>query len=290
MPNYNEAEFRGTDNLWVAEITKDDSTGYTFGEMVNLAPTGQISRQVNSSSETHYYSNVGMIVIVTKGGDTETVTTPVLSPAKIGMLTGQTVDPATGALITGELEEKYFALIYRIQLTDNTWRYVVKYKAQLTSLPEEVSQTRSDGVNTNGQQLVFTCNQTVYEFENGGHADGIVLDERDGLCDFSTFFDTVYTPDTIGAIAKAEVTALSLSPSQLTGQVVGTSETITATVTPAGSPIRWASSNTGVATVQPYSAAAARVTMTGLGSAIITATSGARSDACTVSVTTEPNE
>ena len=52
MP-YNEAEFRGTDNLWVARVTKDDDTGYTFGTVVNLAPTGQISRQVNSSSETH---------------------------------------------------------------------------------------------------------------------------------------------------------------------------------------------------------------------------------------------
>lgn len=289
MP-YNEAEFRGTDNLWVARVTKDDDTGYTFGEMVNLAPTGQISRQVNSSSETHYYSNVGMITIVTKGGDTVTITVPVLSLTKLGLLTGQTVDPTTGALITGELEEAYFALIYRIQLTDNSWRYVVKYKAQLSQPPEEVSQTRSDGVNTNNQQLVFTCNKTIYEFENGGHVDGIEIDERDNLCDFDSFFTTVYTPDTIDTIAKAEVTALSVTPSQLTGQVVGTSDTISVSVTPSGTPVRWASSNPSVASVEPYSATAARVTMNGLGSAIITATSGSRSDSCAVTVTTESNE
>lgn len=289
MP-YNEAEFRGTDNLWVARVTKDDDTGYTFGTLVNLAPTGQISRQVNSSSETHYYSNVGMITIVTKGGDTVTITTPVLSLAKLGLLTGQTVDPTTGALITGELEEAYFALIYRIQLTDNSWRYVVKYKAQLSQPPEEVSQTRSDGVNTNNQQLVFTCNKTIYEFENDGHVDGIEVDERDNLCDFDSFFTTVYTPDTIDTIAKAEVTALSVTPSQLTGQVVGTSDTISVSVTPSGTPVRWASSNPSVASVEPYSATAARVTMNGLGSAVITATSGSRSDSCAVSVTTESNE
>lgn len=287
MP-YNEAEFRGTDNLWVARITKDDDTGYTFGTVVNLAPTGQISRQVNSSSETHYYSNVGMITIVTKGGDTVTITVPVLSLAKLGLLTGQTVDPTTGALITGELEEAYFALIYRIQLTDNSWRYVVKYKAQLSQPPEEVSQTRSDGVNTNNQQLVFTCNKTIYEFENGGHVDGIEVDERDNLCDFDSFFTTVYTPDTIDTIAKAEVTALSVTPSQLTAQVVGTSDTVSVSVTPSGTPVRWASSNPSVASVEPYSATAARVTMNSLGSAVITATSGSRSDSCEVSVTTEP--
>ena len=287
MP-YNEAEFRGTDNLWVARVTKDDDTGYTFGTVVNLAPTGQISRQVNSSSETHYYSNVGMITIVTKGGDTVTITVPVLSLAKLGLLTGQTVDPTTGALITGELEEAYFALIYRIQLTDNSWRYVVKYKAQLSQPPEEVSQTRSDGVNTNNQQLVFTCNKTIYEFENGGHVDGIEVDERDNLCDFDSFFTTVYTPDTIDTIAKAEVTALSVTPSQLTAQVVGTSDTVSVSVTPSGTPVRWASSNPSVASVEPYSATAARVTMNGLGTAVITATSGSRSDSCDVSVTTEP--
>ena len=287
MP-YNEAEFRGTDNLWVARVTKDDDTGYTFGTVVNLAPTGQISRQVNSSSETHYYSNVGMITIVTKGGDTVTITVPVLSLAKLGLLTGQTVDPTTGALITGELEEAYFALIYRIQLTDNSWRYVVKYKAQLSQPPEEVSQTRSDGVNTNNQQLVFTCNKTIYEFENGGHVDGIEVDERDNLCDFDSFFTTVYTPDTIDTIAKAEVTALTVTPSQLTAQVVGTSDTVSVSVTPSGTPVRWASSNPSVASVEPYSATAARVTMNSLGSAVITATSGSRSDSCEVSVTTEP--
>lgn len=289
MP-YNEAEFRGTDNLWVARVTKDDDTGYTFGTLVNLAPTGQISRQVNSSSETHYYSNVGMITIVTKGGDTVTITVPVLSLAKLGLLTGQTVDPTTGALITGELEEAYFALIYRIQLTDNSWRYVVKYKAQLSQPPEEVSQTRSDGVNTNNQQLVFTCNKTIYEFENGGHVDGIEVDERDNLCDFDSFFTTVYTPDTIDTIAKAEVTALSVTPSQLTAQVVGTSDTVSVSVTPSGTPVRWASSNPSVASVEPYSATAARVTMNSLGSAVITATSGSRSDSCAVTVTTESNE
>lgn len=281
MSNYNEAEFRGTDNLWVAKVTKDDSSGYTFGNMVNLAPTGQISRQINSSSETHYYSNVGMITIVTKGGDTVTITVPVLTLEKLGLLTGQTVDATTGALITGELEETYFALVYRIQLTDNSWRYVVKYKAQLSQPPEEVSQTRSDGVNTNNQQLVFTCNQTVHEFTNGGHADGIELDERDNMCDFDTFFTTVYTPDTISQIATSSVTAISLSESTLSLTVGDDPEELTATTTPTGKRVSWRSSNDNVATVDNEG----NVTAVGAGTAVITAISGAQSAACTVTVT-----
>ena len=118
----------------------------------------------------------------------------------------------------------------------------------------------------------------------------VEVDERDNLCDFDSFFTTVYTPDTIDTIAKAEVTALSVTPSQLTAQVVGTSDTVSASVTPSGTPVRWASSNPSVASVEPYSATAARVTMNGLGSAVITATSGSRSDSCAVTVTTESNE
>ena len=106
-----EAEFLGTDNLWVVHVTKDDATGYTFGTPVNLTPTGQISKTVSSSSETHYYSNVGMITIVTKGGDTVDITTPVLALDKIALLTGQTYDETTGALVTGDIKEAYFALI-----------------------------------------------------------------------------------------------------------------------------------------------------------------------------------
>ena len=282
MPDHKEAEFRGTDNLWVAEITKDDSTGYTFLTPVNLAPTGQISRQVNSSSETHYYSNVGMIVIVTKGGETLTITTPVLPLSKLALVTGQTYDETTGALISGDLEEKYFALIYRVQLTDNSWRYVVKYKTQLTGVPEEVSQTRSDGVNTNNQQVVFTCNETVYEFTNGGHADGIALDERDGLCDFSTFFDTVYTPDTIGQIANSTVTALAVAPATAS-VAVGETEELMATVTPSTAKVAWRSSNANVASVSSEGV----VTGVSAGTAVITASAGSQAASCTVTVTAE---
>lgn len=276
-----EAEFRGTDNLWVVPITKDDATGYTFGVPVNLTPTGQISKTVSSSSETHYYSNVGMITIVTKGGDTVDITTPVLALDKIALLTGQTYDATTGALVTGDIKETYFALIYRTQLTDDTWRYTIKYKAMLSAIPEEVSQTRSDGVNTNAQQLQFICNETVYAFANGGHVDGIEIDERDNKCNFSTFFSTLYTPDTIGQIAKTATTALSVSPTTASVEV-GESTTITATVTPTTAPVVWASSNPAIASV-----ADGAVTGNAAGTAIITATSGAYSASTTVTVTNE---
>ena len=276
-----DAEFRGTDNLWVAKITKDDATGYTFETPVCVTTTGQISKTPNSSSETHYYSNVGSVVILTNGGDQVTATTPVLDLDKLALVTGQPYDEATGAILTGEPVETHFALIYREQLTDDTWRYIVKYNAVLSALPEEVSITKKDSVDTNGQQLEFKCNKTAYAFSKGGHVDGAEFDERDGKCTFTTFFDTVYTPDTMGALVKSAVTALSLSAST-SSLTVGNSATITATVTPSGSPISWSSSNSAVASV-----VGGVITANAAGVAVVTATAGSYSAQCTVTVSAE---
>lgn len=276
-----DAEFRGTDAVYFAPLTKDDATGYTFQTPVMIANTGQIQKTANSNSETHYYSNVGSIVIVTNGGDTVTINTPVLDLDVVALLTGQTYDAATKALVTGDIKEVPGALLYREQLTDDSWRYVAKYKAILSAPPEEISQTRSDGVNTNGQQLQFKCNKTSFAFTNGGNVDGIELDERDNACTFANFFSTVYTPDTIGQIARSTVTSLSLSAST-SSLTVGDEATITATVTPSGSPVVWTSSNPLVAAVD-----GGVISALSAGTAIVTATAGAYSAQCTVTVSAE---
>lgn len=276
-----DALFRGTDNVWFSKIIADTAESYTFDTPVCITTSGQIQKTVNTSVEVKYFSNVGSVVTMSNGGDDVTIDTPVLDLDTIALLSGQGYDPTTKALITGNNTEVHGALIYREQLTDDSWRYVVKYNVVLSELPEEISQTRSDGVNTNGQQLKFKCNKTVHEFHNYGHVDGIELDERDDTCDFSTFFDTVYTPDTIGSIAKSTVTALSLSAST-SAITVGDSATITATVTPTGAPVRWTSSNPGVASVVD-----GVITANAVGVAIITATAGSYSAQCTVTVSTE---
>ena len=75
--------------------------------------TATISKEVESSSETHYYDNKGMIVINAKGAETFTLT---VAPPKLEVLadiTGQAFDADAGMLLEGNVSPKYFAIGYR---------------------------------------------------------------------------------------------------------------------------------------------------------------------------------
>lgn len=279
--NTKTVEFRGCDNLVIAEVTSDDlDSTYATGAVTSLAPVAEISKTVENSSETHYYDNVGMIIIRSEGSDEVTLTVPALPLATVAMVTGKQIDETTGAFIDGESVEKYFAIGYRLRLTDGTYRYVWRLKGSF-SIPDETSATENDGTDTNNQELTFTGVKTVTQFANGGRAKAVVIDERDEKCDVSTFFDTVQTPDTIGNLAISSVTALSIAPTTAS-VAVGATTTITPTVTPSTAAVRWATSNAAVATV-----ANGVVTGVKAGTAIITATAGNYSASCTVTVTAE---
>lgn len=282
MPNANNqttVEFRGCDNLVIAEVLTDDlDSTYTTGTVASLAPVAEISKTVENSSETHYYDNVGMIIIRSEGSDEVTLTVPALPLATVAKITGKQVDATTGAFIDGEATEKYFAIGYRLRLTDGSYRYVWRLKGSF-SIPDETSATENNGTDTNNQELTFTGVKTVTQFTNGGRAKAVVIDERDGLCDLATFFDEVQTPDTIGALAISSVTALSVSPTTAS-VAVGATTTITPTTTPTGAGVTWRSSNASVATVS-----GGVVTGVNAGVAVITATAGAYSASCTVTVT-----
>lgn len=275
-------EFRGCDNVVVAEVTKDDSTGYTVGNIIPLAPVAEVSKTTENSSETHYYDNVGAIVIRTEGSDEVTLTTPALELGQLATITGKSVDPATGAYVDDEAVEKYYALGYRLKLTDGTYRYVWRLKGAFSNIPDETSTTESDSVDTNNQSVVFTGNKTLYSFQAGnikGRAKAVVIDERDGLADVSGFFSQVITPDNVASLAKATTTALALSSNAI--QVTkGNTDTLVASTSPSGQHVSWNSSNPAVATVD----SAGVVTAVEAGTAIVTATSGQYSAYCAVTV------
>lgn len=280
------AEFRGCDHLCIAEVTKDDNElggGYVTGTPVILCEVASIAKTTEQSSETHYYDNKAAITIRAVGADTVQLVVPAMVLATLAKVTGADIDSETGAYIDrgAANEQKYYALGYRLKLTDGTHRYVWRLKGTFSNVPDEQSNTESNSIDTNNQTVQYTGLDTVHEFQNGGSARAYICDERDGKANLGSFFNGVKTPDN-PVTAITAVTALSLSPSTLSVET-GSTGTITYAVTPSTAVPEVESSNTSVATV---SVSGTTVTVTGEreGTAFVTASAGTKSASTTVTV------
>lgn len=198
-------EFRGTDNLVIAEVTVDDNEtgtghGYVTGTVEQLAPVAEISKTTDVSSDSKYYDNKAALVINAEGADTITLTVSALHLDTLATITGKQIDSATGAFMDGESTPKYFALGYRLRLTDGTYRYVWRYKGSF-AVPEETSATEDASTDSNNQTLTYTGISTVHKFTKPGNISqkALVVDERDDKAVLTNFFDTVTTCDTLTA-------------------------------------------------------------------------------------------
>jgi phi13 family phage major tail protein len=201
MSNFAEKsiyEYRGVEGLVAARVTKDDKTGYTTGEVFDIAGVAEISKATENSTEAHYYDNMPAIVISSTGSDTITCSVSAIPFDVLAEITGQTYNKDLGALIEGKREQRYFALGYKTKNTKGEEIYVWRYKGSF-AIPDSTHSTENAGTDANGQSLVFTGISTTYKFEN---ADGTKAELRSininkALCtaDLSTFFDTVTTPD-----------------------------------------------------------------------------------------------
>ena len=286
-------EFRGVDNLYVAEVIRDDEEAYVCGNPVHLAPVAEIGKSVDSSSEAHYYDNKAMIVVNSESADTITLTLAPPALDKLAQMIGKSFDPVTGMMVDCPRKNQYFAIMYRTKGTDGGYRYVSRLKGQF-NIPEETVQTENDGTDTTNTQIEFTGIYTEYEFTKGIYdgsswsksgVKGIVVDARYGLANLSNFFAQVQTPDSVSASGTVNVTGVSLAPSTLSFDTIDDTAELTATVTPASATdksVTYESSDTGVATVS----VAGVVTAKGNGTAIITVTTtdGDFTDVCAVTV------
>ena len=282
-------EFRGVDNLYVAEVLKDDNTGYVCSTPIHLAPVAEIGKSTDSSSEAHYYDNKAMIVINSESADTISITMAPPELAKLAQIIGKSFDPTTGMLVDSPVQQKYYAIMYRTKGTDGKYRYVSRLKGQFT-IPEETSATENEGTDTNNTSVTFTGIYTEHKFTKGMYngttwesasAKGIVVDTRYELADVSQFFDAVQTPDTI----QTRSGQLVLDSDTAT-VVAGENTSVGVTVNTTSSNISWASSDSTVATaVAGYQNKSVIISGVAAGTATITGSAGTKTATITVTVT-----
>lgn len=197
-------EYRGCRKLVYAEVTTDDneaSGGYVTGEVKPLAPVGEISKTVETSSEAKYYDNVPKIVIDSEGSDTVTFTIAIPSDEVLAEITGRVYDETNKSLIEAPRAAKYFAVGYILGEVGegDQEKFVWRYKGTF-NIPDETSVTKDSSTTSNNMSLVFTGVYTDHVFTNGGGTGkpSVVkaMAQRPSVTvTEATFFAEVTTPD-----------------------------------------------------------------------------------------------
>lgn len=230
-------EWRGVKGLVAAKLMTDTESELTYGPVFAIAGTATVTKETESTSETHYYDDIPAIVIATSGSDTITIDTSAIPLNVLGYLTGQTYLDDKGALIEGEREPGYFAIGYITENTSNEEVYVWRYKCSI-AIPGQTNSTKNDGTDANGQQLVCTGISTIHPFTANGNkpARGLVVNTALNTSVKNTFFDTVTTPDDVNGGSPAPGGTVSIEFYHKPNEELTYNKVNSATTWPAGNP------------------------------------------------------
>ena len=215
-------EYRGVEGLVAAEVLVDDNDngeghGYVTGSVFAIAGVAEISKSTDSSNEAHYYDNMPAVVVSSTSSDEITITASAIPLDVLGEITGQKYDSATGALIEGARELKYFAIGYQAKKTNGDPVYVWRYKGTF-NIPDQTNTTENDSTDASGQEIVFTGISTTHKFtknaDKNGNARGakaLTVDVGKGIADVSNFFETVTTPDALSPLTPPTPTYFTVT-------------------------------------------------------------------------------
>lgn len=192
-------DWRGIRGLVAAELLTDDADGCTYGDPFAVCGTSTLSKTTETSSAKKYYDNVPAIVIQATGGDEVSIEGSAIPFDVLAKLMGEYYDETTGMYVEGEPTTKYFAIGYITKKTDGSEVFVWRLKGTF-SYPETEHATEDDGTESTGNTVVFTGVNTQHKFaKTGKTAKAVNVPAEKYTAGEADFFETVQTPDTIGA-------------------------------------------------------------------------------------------
>lgn len=202
-------DYRGIRKLVACELIADNESTLLYdisGQKSNVFPIAGIAsltRDTESSSDVKYYDNKPQFAVDSVGADTVTCECSAVPLEVIARLTGQNYDEETKMLLESSTAKKpYFAIGYITSDTNGDDVYVWRYKCKVASIPSEEHKTKDASTDSNGQQLVFTCFETVHKSELTGESFKSAVHKADSTISEEEFFRAVMTPDSIAAKYK----------------------------------------------------------------------------------------
>ncbi len=159
-------EYRGCESIYVARVTADDSEEYTCDTPQYLAGASEISRTIESDTQTKYYDNGPAIQVSAVSAPELTLSVSALTNKKLAYITGYAYDTTLDALDLGDITPVDVALMYKYQMDNGDASYVVFYKGRF-SITGYAYDTTLDALDLGDITPVDVALMYKYQMDNG---------------------------------------------------------------------------------------------------------------------------
>lgn len=208
-------EYRGIRKVVIAEVIKNDTTGYTADKWEEFSGCQSLGVTKNESSESHYYDNEARIIVDAEGADELAIILSVLANKMRAKVDGVEYEESADMIIDTPRRKKYFAIGYIGELTDGTEEINIYYNGKFSG-GGETHNSKDDGTEANNVEYTYTGVHTSAKIytKNDGTKTTVKRAKfpiKGGITEesvFGTFTEgvssiAVMTPDEIKALASA---------------------------------------------------------------------------------------
>jgi phi13 family phage major tail protein len=215
----NQSEYRqavGLDNLYVAEVTQDDVSGYVTGTPKKLAPVATAKASPKTDSQVQYFDDGPFDEVSAEGATDLELDISNLAAEDAAWLLGQEFHSAAGRVYddADPAQAPYFALGFRSKKSNGSYRYYWYNKIRFSRMEEEYA-TQSDKADPKKAKLKASALKTIYKFTYpSAEVKGCKRiwgdDDTDNFSE-TGWFSAVQTP------TSASPSALTCTPSPVDG-------------------------------------------------------------------------
>ena len=183
----------GLKDLVVAELISDTEAGVTYDELQKVA--GAIDAEIspeNSDPDISYADDIEFDVVYPDPEITLKLTLADLPIAIQEMLFSNTVDDNGVLIRSADDKPKYFAVGFRSEKSNHTFRYVWLYKCRAKPITEKYGTKEGTTINSQTPEVELTAVKSTYD----GRYQAVADEGENGFTaeKAATFLTSVYTP------------------------------------------------------------------------------------------------
>lgn len=187
----------GMKNVVIAPLTKDDDSGATYGELQLMA--GAIEASItpeNADPDIQYADDVEFDTV---NPDPELTFKTKMADVPLSvqeMIFSNTLDDNGVLVRTANDKPNYFAVGFKSEKADHTYRYVWLLKVRAKPLTENYATKEGRTINRQTPEVEWTAIKRTYD----GHYQYVADEGQNGFdkSKAETFLESVYTPTISG--------------------------------------------------------------------------------------------